>query len=146
MTCGCWTCLPCWNEWGAHQAWLLALIPDYLCQSNPETGKKWQKKGDYLTLVGDCGTTWRLESIPACSQTFTHKDTLTIMQKHKCTYCSNKYVNMCARSNKLFMFCPFSTCSLMNVLMREEAAVVWCLILLPYLSSHSSLYPTEKHW
>lgn len=27
-------------EWGAHQAWLLALISDYLCQSNPETEKK----------------------------------------------------------------------------------------------------------
>lgn len=30
----------CVNEWGVYQAWLLALIPDYLCLSNPATGEK----------------------------------------------------------------------------------------------------------
>lgn len=35
-----------------HWAWRIAVIPDYLWQSNPETGKNWQKKGDYFRAVG----------------------------------------------------------------------------------------------
>lgn len=44
----------CVNEWGVYQAWLLALIPDYLCLSNPATGKKkiGKRKGIICQLRG----------------------------------------------------------------------------------------------
>lgn len=72
MTCRCRTCPPSLNEWETHQAWLLAVIPDYLWQTNPETGKNWQKKRDYLTVVGDCGAVWQLKHTPTCSSNYSH--------------------------------------------------------------------------
>ena len=58
MTCGCWPCLPRLHEWGVHQAWLLALIPDYLCQSNPAAGKK-KKLAEERGLFDGGGGLWR---------------------------------------------------------------------------------------
>lgn len=79
MTCGCWTCLLRLNEWGAHQAWLLALIPDYLYQSNPATGKKLAEERGLFdcggglwrdTAGGTYSITW--QTSPAVTPTLTY--------------------------------------------------------------------------
>lgn len=63
----------------------LTLIPDYLCQSNPETGKNWQRKGDYLTVAG---IDWERVHTPAHRHahwcTYALCNTLTHGKMHKC--------------------------------------------------------------
>lgn len=81
---------------------------------------KWQKKGDYLALVKDCGSTGQLEHIPACLFAKHYSQRC----KHKCTYCSNQYMNTCGT------VCRFS--SLSSLVCVVEIGSSSGMILIPH--------------